>query len=275
MAEWYAGKGRLAASFFFFRGAGRRSTVDGFATTLAHQIALNVPGARKFFEAIIQDPHVGHSSRSLHSQLQSLIYTPLLQCMEEGDCPREDPYLLVIDGMDECDDKEAISVEEHIRTHVEDGAAVIRLLDLSSRSHRADVEYAMKVTFANARKHSRVFQSLGHTWPAQNELDALLDYCDGSFIFMSTIARFILWGLGNDDPRTPKERLSLALKNTPGIDSVYTDVLSRASGIPHFHTIISTVVYLKTPLSIAALAALLGLETYEAVRVLVTLQTIL
>jgi hypothetical protein len=68
MAEWYAGKGRLAASFFFFRGAGRRSTVDGFATTLAHQIALNVPGARKFIEeAIIQDPHVGHSSRSLHS----------------------------------------------------------------------------------------------------------------------------------------------------------------------------------------------------------------
>jgi hypothetical protein len=89
--------------------------------------------------------------------------------MEEGDCPREDPYLFVIDGMDECDDKEAITyfidhsikffssqlyiplrlfitsrVEEHIQTHIEDGAAVIHLFDLSRRSSRADVEYAMK-----------------------------------------------------------------------------------------------------------------------------------
>ncbi|TEB32834.1 hypothetical protein FA13DRAFT_1731356 [Coprinellus micaceus] len=301
MAEWHAEKGRLAASFFFFRGAGRRSTVDGFATTLAHQIALNVPGARKFIEeAIIQDPHVGHSSRSLHSQVQSLIYTPLLRCIEEGNFPREDPYLLVIDGMDECDDKEAISsfiddsvkffsappyiplrlfiasrVEEHIRTHIEDGTAVIHLFDLSSRSNRADVEYAMKFTFANARKHDRALQALGYIWPTQDDMDILVNYCDGSYIFMSTIARFILWGSGNDDPRTPKERLSLALEINPGIDSVYRDVLSRSRDLPHFFTIVSTMAHLKTPLSISAIAALLGLPTYHLTRVLVTLQAIL
>ncbi|TEB32832.1 hypothetical protein FA13DRAFT_1813182 [Coprinellus micaceus] len=301
MAEWYVGRGRLAASFFFFRGAGRRNTTNGFVSTLAYQVALNVPGARKFIEqVIVQDPHVVHSSRSLESQLRDLVYLPLLQALVEGRIPHDDPYLIVIDGMDECEDKQEISqfidlsiiffsshpslplrlfitsrVEEHIRTHIKDGRAVIHLFDLSGQSSRADVEYAMKSTFENARKHDRALQALGHTWPTQDDLDALVGYCDGSFIFGSTIARFILRGSGDDDPRSPMERLSLALRINPGIDSVYRDILSRARNLPHFLTVISTVACLQTPLSISAIAALLGLSTYDIVRVLVNLQAIL
>ena len=301
MAEWYADHKRLGASFFFFRGAGSRSTTHGFAATLAHQIAMNVPGARKHIErAIRQDRRAADPTRSMQSQLRSLVYGPLYDAMVEGGFAPDDPFLVVVDGMDECDDKQGISsfinrcitffsrhlsfplrllitsrVEEHIRTHVEAGAAAIHLFDLSIRSNRADVEYAMKVTFSKARKHDTALQSFGQTWPTQDDLDTLFNYCDGSYIFMSTIAMFILWGSGDDDERTPNQRLKLALKINPGIDSIYRDVLSRARHLPHFLEITSTVARLLEPLSISAIAALLGLPTYQVIRVLVTLQAIL
>jgi hypothetical protein len=106
-------------------------------------------------------------------------------------------------------------------------------------------------------------------------MDSLVDYCDGSFIFGSTIARFILGGSGNRDPRTPMERLPLALKFNPGLDGVYVEVLSRAQHLPHSHTIVSTVACVLSPTSITAMSALLGLSAYEIVRVLVVLQAIL
>lgn len=301
MAEWYADHKRLAASFFFFRGAGSRSTTHGFAATLPHQIAMNVPGARKHIErAIRQDRRAADPTRSMQSQLRSLVYGPLYDAMVEGCFAPDDPFLVVVDGMDECEDKQGISafidcsvdffsrypffplrlfitsrVEEHIQTHIEDGVAAIYLFDLSSRPSREDLEYAMSVTFMNARKRSKALRSLGHSWPAPNDLDVLLNYCDGSFIFMSTIARFILWGLGKEDRRNPKERLRLALRINPGIDGVYQDILSRSRDLPHFVNVISTLVYLQAPLSTAALAALLGIETYDVVRVLAPLQAIL
>jgi hypothetical protein len=133
----------------------------------------------------------------------------------------------------------------------------------------------MKTTFVNARKHYRALRALGDAWPEPQDMGQLVDYCDGSFIFGSTTARFILRGAGNRDPRTPMERLPLALKINPGLDGVYIEVLSRAQHFPHFHMIISTVALVQTPISIAAIAALLGLSTYEVIRVLVVLQAIL
>jgi hypothetical protein len=221
--------------------------------------------------------------------------------MEKSDSAAdEDPYLIVIDGMDECEDKQGITsfiihsikffrehphiplrlfitsrVEEHIRTHIGGGTGVVHFFDLPSRSNQGDVERAMKATLEHAKAHNRALQALGPLWPPKDDLDALVTYCDGSFIFMSTITKFILWGSGDEDPRTPEDRLKLALTIDPGIDSVYRNVLSRARSLPHFLAIISTVAYLQTPLSISAIAALLGLSTYEVIRVLVTLQAIL
>ncbi|TEB25545.1 hypothetical protein FA13DRAFT_1796432 [Coprinellus micaceus] len=296
IAEEYARRNRLAVSF---RNAGDRSSIDRFAVTLAHQIALNVPGAKALIEqTIVSDEGLKDASAcSLKYQLEPLVYDHLLNALKDCVGSEEGPYLMLVDGLDE--DKEGISVfiktsieffsrnpaipvrllitsriEEHIRTFIE-GEESIYLIDLVSKSSRTDVASLMKTTFMNARKHDRALRALGDTWPEPQDMDQLVDYCDRSFIFGSTLGRFILKGSGEDDPRTPMDRLPLALKINPGLDGVFIEILSRAQILPHFHMIMSTIACIQTPLSIVTMAALLCLSTYAITRVLVVLQAIL
>ncbi|TEB32873.1 hypothetical protein FA13DRAFT_1627661, partial [Coprinellus micaceus] len=53
LAEQYERKGRLAAAFFFFRNAGEKSSSNHLATTLTHQISLNVPGAQELIQHVV------------------------------------------------------------------------------------------------------------------------------------------------------------------------------------------------------------------------------
>ena len=64
IADYFARKGRLAASFFFFRGAGDRSRIVRFAATLASQIAEAIPATAPLIEA---GPGVTHRSHVVHS----------------------------------------------------------------------------------------------------------------------------------------------------------------------------------------------------------------
>jgi predicted transcriptional regulator len=61
----------------------------------------------------------------------------------------------------------------------------------------------------------------------------------------------------------------------PGLDTLYAQTLARSQHLPHFSVIISTIALLFEPLSIAGLAELLGIESFEIVHVLVNLQAII
>jgi hypothetical protein len=109
LAEQYEHKGRLAAMFFFFRNAGERSSSNYLATTLGHQISLNVPGAQELIQCVVsQELGVVEPPLSLGLQLGDLVYGPLLEALEEGEVTSDDPYLVIVDGLDECMDKEGI-----------------------------------------------------------------------------------------------------------------------------------------------------------------------
>ncbi|TEB32855.1 hypothetical protein FA13DRAFT_1813192 [Coprinellus micaceus] len=297
IAEGYSRRGQLAASFLFFRNAGSRSGMGSFATTLAHQISLNLPEARMMIEhTIAEDPGMAEPTRSLESQLQNLVFGPLLACLTGSDARSDDPYLVVVDGLDKCMDKDGMAafidfsiqffreyriplrllvtsrVEEHIRGRVNDGLEVAHLVDLSSWTSRADIERFMRLFFASAQRQDRALQALGELWPGQPDLDRLVEYRDGSFIFGSTVATFIIKGPGETDARTPPQRLALALEINRGIDGVYAEILSRASHVPHFLAVLSTVACAQTSLSISTTSALLDLSTYDILRVLVLLQ---
>ena len=82
IAEDYARKSRLAASFFFFRNAGDRSSIDRFPATLAHQISSSAPGAKALIEqAIMDDQALKEPTCSLEYQLEGLVYGPLLAAL--------------------------------------------------------------------------------------------------------------------------------------------------------------------------------------------------
>jgi hypothetical protein len=105
-------------------------------------------------------------------------------------------------------------------------------------------------------------------------MENLVAHIGGSFVLAATIFKYIMQPATNEDPTTPMERLPLTLQMN-GLDSLYAQTLARSQNLPHFRAIISTLALLVWPLSIAGIADLLGIETYEVIRVLLNLQAIL
>src|SRR5882757_2457069 len=102
VAKLCEGSGRLGASFFFIRGAGRRSRIANFISTLAYNLAFSIPATRPSIEGALQnDRHIIH--RSLERQFQKLIVEPILSLRLRL------PMVVIGDALDECDDREMIA----------------------------------------------------------------------------------------------------------------------------------------------------------------------
>ncbi|KAF6756565.1 hypothetical protein DFP72DRAFT_1044735 [Ephemerocybe angulata] len=296
IAEKFGRRKRLAASFFFFRASGARSKAGRFAMTIACQVAAAVPSAGPYILSAAKT-HVGlltHSS--LDQQFQRLVYEPLMEATKGN--PFKSPFLIVVDGLDECDDRADVArwitdtinyfethpriplkflitsrVEEHIRKCLILSPEV-RLVNLVDHAPLADIGLVMRRTLENAAKSSRVIQAHGKQWPEEIDLQKLIEHTGGSFIFMATILKFILDHTDAAGPN-PIDRIQLALKINPGLDGLYTQTLATAEHIPHFIDVISTIALLKEPLSIMGLAELLNIPPADIVQVLLPLQPIL
>lgn len=298
VAERYAQRGRLAASFFFFRRAGDRSRSTRLAATIAAQLAAAIPStAPKIAEALRTQPGLLHPTTSLSAQFQHLIFKPIKVATKWSRMSLDilrGPYLIVLDGLDECEDSGDIAhlvddalqffkdnprvplrlfitsrVEEHLRTRLT--TSQVHLLNLVDETSDEDIELAMRAAFARAAKHDRAVQAYGH-WPNDDQVAKLVKCAGRSFIFMSTLVKFILEP--SNDGLIPKTRLPLALELNPGLDGLYAHTLSRSQHLPHFLDIIRTIALLQAPISIVELANLLSIQRFEVIQVLVNLHAI-
>ncbi|RXW19549.1 hypothetical protein EST38_g6307 [Candolleomyces aberdarensis] len=303
IAKIYAGSGRLLASYFFFRNAGDRSQMSRFAVSLAAQMAAAVPATASFIEAALEaDPGLLTQSVSLTVQLERLVYEPFQAALKWGPILTallKGPFLIVVDGLDECEDKQGVvdfidhmlnffkrhpsiplrffiasRVEEHIRSRLDNGGVVLSNLD--SHSADEDIEMFLQASFRGAAGNDRVIQEYVRThgeWPMKADMNNLIQHIEGSFVLTSSIFKFIVQPATEEDPSTPMERLPLALKKN-GLDGLYAQTLARSQHLPHFRNIISTVALLGRPLSIVGIADLLGIEAFQVVHVLLNLQAI-
>jgi hypothetical protein len=106
VARRYYDKKRLAASFFFSRGGGDVSHAGKFVTSLAVQLARNVPALKqRIIDAVVERDDI--ASQSLRDQWQHLVLGPLLKLGDSG-CPAS--LVLVIDALDECDSNNNIRI---------------------------------------------------------------------------------------------------------------------------------------------------------------------
>jgi Cdc6-like AAA superfamily ATPase len=89
------------ACFFFKRGVVGCDNMDQLFSTLAYQLAINIPSMREHIEqAMMEDPAL--PMRSPATQLQKLIIIPFKLLPT----PRSSP-ILIIDGLDECEGEES------------------------------------------------------------------------------------------------------------------------------------------------------------------------
>jgi hypothetical protein len=291
VAELCSRHNRLGASFFFLRGTGRRSDFTRFLPTLAYQLASVLPSAEAHIRNVLQsDLFIGH--RSLAYQFQKLMIdsAPNLAL----------PFIIVIDALDECNDKESIThiiqvllthayrghhvpfrflltsrVEEHIRSELEVSVGqphpTTYSLALQNFPAGADIRTFFRSRFSDIyRQKCRLMPDVRPPWPSKEVLEQLVRNSSGSFIFASTLVDFV-----NDGTDLPHLKLQMALGTHTGLDPLYAQVLSAAERGRHFERVIGTVMLLTKPLSINELGGLLQVETGHVLHALLGIQSVL
>jgi NACHT domain len=284
---------RLCASFFFFRGAGRRSTITHFISTIAYSIAHSIPATRPYIEDALQrDRHILHRSRK--RQFQQLIVEPIRLAISSVR-----PRVIITDALDECDDRQEIAefidivacafqesqkplplrffftsrVEEHIRSKFAASPAldITYCLNLQEFHAGNDICTFLRSRFASIyqQKHRQI-GNISLPWPSQQDLDELVTKSMGSFIFAFTLVNFV-----DDGSDLPHRKLQTALQSHSGLDPLYTQVLESASHSHHFTRVLQTIIIIQTPISITGLACLLQIEGGDVIHALQGVQSII
>jgi hypothetical protein len=214
------------------------------------------------------------------------------------------PMVIVIDGLDECDDKPAMAefiaavvdvflgdprlplqifvtsrVEEHIREKlaIPGARSVSRHLALEQYDAGIDIRAFFRSRFSEIREvKDRFMRNVPTPWPSDGELDALVAKSGGLFIFAVTLMKFMDVGTAPPGERTlPQERLRKMLTAEVGLDALYRDILSAAQRDCHFDRVIGTIMLLRSPLPITFLGHLLQLSAEAIVQSLWGIQSIL
>jgi hypothetical protein len=218
LAESYGTRNLLAASFFFSRGNGPRGILRYFLTTIAHQLAM---AKREWFDSIgrvvAKNPNI--INQSLDQQLQKLIVEPLQsttirRVMNGESFIPPQPFLVVIDGLDECKNDDDHSVllryitevvhthrlpftfliasrpDPHIHHEFEKHPTLSMISNfLFLRESYDDVAIFLHHGFHQIREnyHKSTGVVVDPTWPSNNDVKHLVERSSGYFVYASIV----------------------------------------------------------------------------------------
>jgi hypothetical protein len=236
------------ASFFFKRGHSSRGNATKLFFTIAYQLAVpkNLSDLHRVISRRVEDdPSI--LRRSLSLQLQRLIVEPCRQISPSH------PAVIVIDGLDECDDQ--IIQQEILRSignairheylplrflvasrpepHIRDifaGPCLKRCHHpLNLEQSFEDIHKYLVDEFTRIHtEHHETMATVPHPWPAAQVIWRLVDKSSGYFIYASTVIKFI-----DDKNFRPTERLEIIMgvaepdSESPfsSLDQLYTQIL--------------------------------------------------
>lgn len=304
----YKEQKRLAASFFFSKGGGDVSHAGKFFTSLAVQLAFNVPYLRQYIcEAATKRSDI--ASLSFSEQWRQLVLSPLSKLQSES-CQS---YILIIDALDECENDKDVMIILQLLAKARSVTTIRLRVFLTSRPDtpiRYNMHYTIPAEHQDFILHDiplkivnhdiylflehtlRIIRqelTLGADWPGEVILRRLVLYACGLFIWASTACRFI-----RDGKQVARKRLDKLLEGSSSaitapekhLNEIYLTVLKHS--IPSElsdeekeevydmlkHTLGSLVVLLS-PLSISSLSKLLQLSREDVDSTFVDLHAIL
>ncbi|KAI3014419.1 hypothetical protein CBS147347_11487 [Aspergillus niger] len=289
IAQRFREKKQLGASFFFKRGEDKRASARRLFTTICAQLLLQNPTLIRYVESTIdKDPHI--SGKSLQEQFTKLLLEPILS-LDGGECTN---IVILIDALDECDNKDDIRTilqllpdvqkckSRNIRIFITSRPELpIRPVFEQNSNHRClalhnlsdtvvgeDIRNFMKDEFSLIKERRKI---LGQ-WPGDDVLETLVRRAVPLFISAFTMCRFV------DDPNwLPEDRLLMLLENPAAIsgspmDRTYLPVLQQLllGAIGHekkqleqeFQDTVGVIILLANPLSVYALAQLIGSDDH-------------
>jgi hypothetical protein len=249
VAHRYNKQKRLGASFFFSKGGGDVSHAGKFFTSLAVQLAFNVPSLRQYIcEAVTKRSDI--ASLSLSEQWRQLVLSPLSN-LQSKSCQS---YILIVDALDECEDNEDVRIILQLLAEARSLTVQLRVF-LTSRpeipirhgichipqaEHQDFILHNVPPTIVN---HDislfleynlgiiRQEWTLGADWPGEVALRQLVLYACGLFIWAATACRFIREG-----KRFARKRLDTILKGSSStitapekhLNEIYLTVLKHS-----------------------------------------------
>ena len=240
LSEGFQGKNQLAASFFFFRGDATRNNGDLLIPTLVSQLVDSFEGISPFVEDKIRKQRALFT-KNHQIQIRELVVDPLLSLKSKG-TPVTHPRLIVIDGLDECENPDvqcellrviAFAIchipyplrffitsrpEAHIRrVFRHDPDLQVILVSKYNLSDDPDADKDIRLFFEKEFREIRRVHSLGRrlpdAWPYPRAVDCLVDRSSGHFIYASTVIRYI-----RSPKHRPDDRLEVILRLLPPRD---------------------------------------------------------
>ena len=294
---------QLGASFFFKNGEGDRGKASCLFTTIAAQLVLSVPEIRPLVrKAIEDDPNL--ADKALRPQFEQLVLYPLQKVKN----PARSFILIVIDALDECDNK------DHVKTIVKLLSQLQRVQTMSVRTlitsrpelpPRLGFQSIEKSAYQDFILHKIEEAIIGHDialfleykfqqirseagitaeWPGKNNIEELTAMAIPLFIFAATVCRFI--GHPSWDPR---ERLTHVLEyqgklGLDQMDRTYKPILDcildgdeehNAMLVQKLRNVVGPMVVLADHLPVNSLASLLQMDSWHVSRQLDHLHSVL
>jgi len=299
-AERSAAKSKLGASFFCSRDYPDRRNLHLIFMTLARDLAYRSADFKTSLMPIIRtNPNV--QDDSLHVQLEKLLVRPFKQIGLSA--------TIVIDALDECDDKEPVSeFLSALAVHVDNMPTVkffitgrpedrirsgfklpslrtkeLPLHDVDSATVDSDIKSFIAYRLDEIATRRR--QAIGGQWPSDRDIATILKKTSGLFIIASVILRFI-------DSPSPQKRLKLIVEpqestnyeGRSGIDVVYHQILSASFEhadvddvvfFDQLHLVVGSIVLALKPLPRASLAEILEMTPQDVWIILTHLHSVL
>ncbi|PPQ83499.1 hypothetical protein CVT25_006989 [Psilocybe cyanescens] len=241
IAEILDGQHFILASFFFSKNDPQRGTAKLLVITLAYQLAVKLPVEfrERLGLAFEKDPLI--TMRSLEAQFKALVREPLLELLHSG-FSTTDHFVIIIDGLDECDDpkiqarivdlsfellrgqdiplkiliasRPEIDISSSFDTKLFSTLARIALDD--DYQSEDDIRHFLADKFNEVKTRHRLRSYIPIGWPAQDSLDTLVEKSSGQFIYASTVVEYVA-----SARHRPTHRLEVVLE----LDALYRHIL--------------------------------------------------
>ncbi|KIL62670.1 hypothetical protein M378DRAFT_165518 [Amanita muscaria Koide BX008] len=298
----------LGASFFFSRDEADRNNAKGFFTTIAYQLCVYNEAFAKAIGGVVETTNESLATTlSPQLQLKLFILDPLRSIVQT----RSRPILIVVDGLDECDEEDAFSVLTGLSQLVRDLPSfkvilttrpqpcldrflgnqgdheIFHLQDIEDKVVDGDIRLYLNhcLSMDQVQKHYPMRQ-----WCASDdEVDSLVCAAGRFFIIASTAVRYILDKIASD-PAAQMQKLLHRLRasvqdHTPfkNLDHFYTvilrDVVSEhcddAIIVSRYQSVVGTIIFVQDPLPVSTSAHLIGIDVKEIRAVLDNLQSVI
>ncbi|KAF9056907.1 WD40-repeat-containing domain protein, partial [Rhodocollybia butyracea] len=274
ISEYFRELGRLGAFLFFTRNKSDPSYV---IRTIAFQLARsNIHVASAICAAI------DHNPASIDSPIQTQFQKLLLNPLTVSQSHIHGPIIVVLDALDECGNADSRrSLVSLISDEFPKLPAAVRFFitsrpdsDIASKfeNQPKNAKHLLDITMPSCLTDIRIYldnemreiqqqQKLGSNWPGELKMEVLTKHSSGLFIWASTATKYLLQSYYPD-----KALESLLDKGLTTLDDLYTGALEVAGpwNDPTFvreaQAALSIVILGKTPVSVAMIDALLGLE---------------